>query len=79
MPESLFNKVVGLSCDFRELSKNTFFTEHLWTTASTTGDQSFRKTKNFHSSKISKINKFNKYKKEILLSFCQICVRPFSQ
>ena len=22
------------SCDFCEISKNTFFTEHLWTTAS---------------------------------------------
>ena len=48
--ESLFlNKVTGLwpatllkketlaqvfSCEFYEISKNTFFTEHLWTTAS---------------------------------------------
>ena len=42
----LFNKVAGLqlylkktpaqvfSCEFCEISKNTFFTEHLWTTAS---------------------------------------------
>ena len=40
-----FNKVVGLffkketlaqvfSCEFSEISKNTFFTEHLWTIAS---------------------------------------------
>ena len=38
-----FNKVVGLrpetlaqvfSCEFCEISKNIFFTEHLWTTAS---------------------------------------------
>ena len=35
-----FNKVAGLtlalvfSCEFCEISKNTFFTEHLWTTAS---------------------------------------------
>ena len=46
---SFFNKVAGLrsaillkketlvqmfSCEFCELSRNTFFTEHLWTTAS---------------------------------------------
>ena len=38
---SLFNKVAGLrpltqvfSCEFCEIPKNTFFTEHLWTTAS---------------------------------------------
>ena len=45
---SFFNKVAGLacnfikkealahvfSCEFREISKNTFFTEHLWLTAS---------------------------------------------
>ena len=45
---SFFNKVAGLSsatlfkketlvqvfsCEFCEISKNTFFTEHLWTTA----------------------------------------------
>ena len=34
-----FNKVaetlaVVFSCEFCEISKNTFFTEHLWTTAS---------------------------------------------
>ena len=33
-----FNKVAGLkqtfSCEFGEISKNSFFTEHLWTTAS---------------------------------------------
>ena len=33
-----FNKVAALaqvfSCEFCEISKNTFFTEHLWTTAS---------------------------------------------
>ena len=48
-PKLCFNKVVGLrsatllkketlaqvfSCEFYEISKNTFFTEHLWTTAS---------------------------------------------
>ena len=47
MPEPFFNKVAGLrlqrkkrtlaqvfSCEFCEISKNTFFTEQLWTTAS---------------------------------------------
>ena len=44
MSESLFNKVIGVacslsrlqvfSCEFYEVSKNTFFTEHLRTTAS---------------------------------------------
>ena len=48
MPESFLNKVAGLrpatllkktlaqvfSCEFREISKNTFFKEHLWATAS---------------------------------------------
>ena len=48
-PKLCFNKVVGrrpatllkketlaqvFSCEFDEISKNTFFTEHLWTTAS---------------------------------------------
>ena len=51
----LFNKVAGLrpatllkealaqvfSCQFCEISKNTFFTEHLWTTASVFGWFSF--------------------------------------
>ena len=35
--QSLFyNKVAGLhfSCEFCEISRRTFFTEHLWTTAS---------------------------------------------
>ena len=51
-PESLFNKVAGLrpatllkkkilaqvfSCEFFEICENTFFTEHLWTTASGKG------------------------------------------
>ena len=33
---SFFNKVAGevFSCDFYEISKNTFFTEHVWATAS---------------------------------------------
>ena len=47
LPEPLFNKVAALdnfikketlahvfSCEFCEISKNTFFTEHLWTTVS---------------------------------------------
>ena len=49
MPESLFNKVAGMrpatlskkrpltqgfSCEFCEISKNTFLTEHLWVTTS---------------------------------------------
>ena len=48
MPEPLFNKVTGLrpaallkkalaqvlSCEFYEISQNTFSTKHLWTTAS---------------------------------------------
>ena len=41
VPESLFNKNLFkkealaqvLSCEFCEISKNTFFREHLWTTA----------------------------------------------
>ena len=40
-PESFFNKVAGLdslaqvfSCEFCEISKSAFFTEHHWTTAS---------------------------------------------
>ena len=49
VPESLFDKLAGLrpatllkkenlvqvfSCEFCEISKNTFFTEHLWMAAS---------------------------------------------
>ena len=37
MRESLFLiklQVSGEICEFSEISKNTFFTEHLWTTAS---------------------------------------------
>ena len=49
VPESLFNKVAGarpvtllkretlsqvFPCEFCKISKNTFFTEHLWVTAS---------------------------------------------
>ena len=39
MLKSLFNKVAGFptrvfSCGFCKLFKNTFFTEHLWTTGS---------------------------------------------
>ena len=40
------------SCEFREISKNTFFTEHLWTAASTRQNNSsekeiiYAKTKN---------------------------------
>ena len=38
MPESLFNKKETVAevfyCEFCEISKNTFFTEHLWATAS---------------------------------------------
>ena len=44
MPEPLFLQACNFieketlakvfSCDFYEISKNTFFTEHLWTTAS---------------------------------------------
>ena len=30
------------SCDFFEISKNTFFTVHLWTTASTKGEKMYR-------------------------------------
>ena len=37
MPESLFIKKETLaqllSCEFCQISKNTFFTEHVWTTA----------------------------------------------
>ena len=38
MLESVFNKVAGLrpvnlGCEFCEISKNAFFTYHLWTTA----------------------------------------------
>ena len=29
-----FMKFTLFSCEFCEISKNTFFTEHLWTTAS---------------------------------------------
>ena len=35
----LFNKVAHVfSCEFCEISKNTFFTEHLWTTDSDFND-----------------------------------------
>ena len=38
MPESLFIKKETLaqllSCEFCQISKNTFFTEHVWTAAS---------------------------------------------
>ena len=35
-PATLFKKALAqvFSCEFCEISKNTFFTEHLWTTAS---------------------------------------------
>ena len=41
---SFFNKVAGevFSCDFYEISKNTFFTEHVWATAS--GGKKAKKT-----------------------------------
>ena len=34
----------GFSCEFCEIFKNTFFTEHLWTTASGSGRLSFKST-----------------------------------
>ena len=34
VPEPFLNKVAGAACEFWEISKNTFFTEHLWATAS---------------------------------------------
>ena len=36
-PATLFKKTLAqvFSCKFSEISKNTFFTEHLWATAST--------------------------------------------
>ena len=37
-----FNKVAGLSCEFCEISKNTFSTEHLWTTPSVSSSNSFQ-------------------------------------
>ena len=39
-----FNKVAGLRhrCEFYEISKNTFFTEHLWRTASTWTNYNFK-------------------------------------
>ena len=34
-----------ISCEFREISKNTFSTEHLWTTASVSCIKKFHKTR----------------------------------
>ena len=31
-------------CEFPEISKNTFYTEHLWTTASITKNTKFQET-----------------------------------
>ena len=54
------------SCEFCEISKNTVFTEHLWTTASTHLTWSLSTDKNFRSSR-----------QEV---FCQKCVlRSFTE
>ena len=38
MPKSLFNKIAGLfSYEFGVISKDTFFTKHVWVTASADG------------------------------------------
>ena len=37
------------SCEFCEISKNTFFTEHLWTTASRKHDFAHRFLNNFEN------------------------------
>ena len=46
-----FNKKETLaqvfSCEFCEISKNTFFTEHLWTTASVEGPPIFVDASNY--------------------------------
>ena len=36
MPESKETLAQVFSCEFCEISKNSFFTEHIWTTASVT-------------------------------------------
>ena len=68
MQESLFYKAAGLrpatllkktlaqafSCEFWEISKNTFFTEHLWATASAI-------TKNYYQVRGTKTYKMKEY------------------
>ena len=45
-PATLLKKTLAqvFSCEFSEISKNTFFTEHVWTTASVSGIHPIMKT-----------------------------------
>ena len=67
----LFNKVAGtavaqlLSCEFWEISKNTFFTEQLWTTAPDAGSSSLQCMQSFNGNQLE-ASRYPTVKKKIL-------------
>ena len=52
------------SCEFCEISRNTFFTEHLWTTGF---EESHKVSKQKEQIRYSNTIQFNKYKKALLV------------
>ena len=67
-----------LSCEFCQISKNTSFTEHLWTTASILREE--RRLKPIEISIISKLTKKIIKKRKMFLNFLffTCCAHPFS-
>ena len=64
------------SCEFCQISKNTFFTTHLWATASVLHE---RRLKQIEISIISKITKkIMKKEKFLRFLFFTCCTRPFT-
>ena len=66
------------SCEFCQISKNTFFTEHLWATASILREG--RRLKQIEISIISKLTKKIIKKRKMFLHFLffTCCAHPFS-
>ena len=64
------------SCEFCQISKNTFFTEHLWATASILREG--RRLKQIEISIISKLHKENNKKNVLTFLFYTCCAHPFS-
>ena len=68
----------AFSCEFRQISKNTFFTEHLWATTSILREG--RRLKQIEISIISKLTKkiLKKRKMFLYFLFFTCCAHPFS-
>ena len=64
------------SCKFCQISKNTFFTEHLWATASVLREG--RRLKQIGISIISRLRKENNKKIFFRFLFFTFCAHPFS-